>query len=156
MTNIKINELQLSYAEDFHEMDEKERSGLNFYKDGPGICLSNPEKHIIITVGWKKSSLASLMISEKEAAEKAEENISVAMRNYGYTFEEFTDHILDGEKACGYRYHYTAQNISMTGETVVVKFKKVFYYLNFYARTELLDESLKIWQEMLDSAKWKS
>ena len=33
----------------------------------------------------------------------------------------------------------------------LVKYKKVFYYLNFYARTGLLEESLKIWQSILDT-----
>ena len=152
---VKINELQLSYTEGFHEMDENEKAGLNFYKEGPGVCLSDPEKHIIVSIGWVKSGLASVMISEKEAAKKAEEKISSPMKAYGYVLEGFSDYIVDGEKACGYRYHYTAQDIGMTGETIVVKYRKVFYYLNFYARTELLDESLKIWQEMLDSAKWE-
>ena len=33
----------------------------------------------------------------------------------------------------------------------LVKYKKVFYYLNFYARTGLLEESFKIWQLILDT-----
>ena len=33
----------------------------------------------------------------------------------------------------------------------LVKYKKVFYYLNFYARTGLLEESFKIWQSILDT-----
>ena len=155
MANIKINELQLTYTEDFHEMNESEKAGLNFYKEGPGVCLSNPEKHIIITIGYKKSAFASVMINVKEAAEKAEEKISVPMKAYGYELEGFTDYELAGEKACGYRYNYTSQDIGMTGETVVVKHRKAFYYLNFYARTELLDESLKIWQDILSSIGWQ-
>ena len=154
MTKVKINELQLTYTEDFHEMDENERAGLNFYKDEAGVCLSAPEKHIIISVGWKKSAVASMMMNAKEAAENAEKNISRPMRAYGYELDGFTDYELDGEKACGFRYHYTSQGIGMTGETVAVKYRKVFYYLNFYVRTELLDESLKLWQDMLDSAEW--
>ena len=154
MTKVKVNELQLAYTEDFHEMSESEKAGLHFYKDEAGVCLSAPEKHIIISVGWKKSAVASLMINAREAAEKTEESISGPMKAYGYELEGFTDHVLDGEKACGFRYHYTSQDIGMTGETVVVKYKKVFYYLNLYARTELLEESLKIWQAMLDSAEW--
>ena len=33
----------------------------------------------------------------------------------------------------------------------LVKYKKVFYYLNFYARTGLLEESFKIWHLILDT-----
>ena len=41
-----------------------------------------------------------------------------------------------------------------TGETIVVKHNKVFYYLNFYARTELLEDSLEIWANMLAAVRW--
>lgn len=151
---ITINDLQILCPDGFHEMSEGERSKLNFYKDGPGVCLSNPDMHIIVSIGWTKSGFASLMMNEKEAARNAEEKISKPMKAYGYQLEGFSDYSLGGEKACGYRYHYTAQGIAMTGETIVVKYRKVFYYLNFYARTELLEESLQVWQKMLDSIEF--
>ena len=73
------------------------------------------------------------------------------MAAHGYHLEEFSDTVIGGVKASGYRYHYHIQDTDMTGETLVVKYKKVFYYLNFYARTGLLEESFKIWQSILDT-----
>lgn len=156
MTQIKINELNITYPESFHEMDETEKAGLNFFKEGPGVCLSAPELHILVSIGWKKSGLASLMVSEKEAAENGEKQISKAMSANGYQLEKFTEYTPGGKTAYGYRYTYKAQDIGMTGETAVMKYNKVFYYLNFYARTEFLPESLKIWKEMLDSVHFDS
>ena len=99
MVQITINQLQISCPEGFRELSSEEKAGLKFYMDRPGTCLANPEKHIIVTVGWVKSGLASMMISEKEAARKAEEKISKAMKANEYQPEGFQDYVLDGEKA---------------------------------------------------------
>ena len=154
MNQIEINDMTLSYPEEFHEMDEREKAGFRFYKDNPGICLTNPEKHILVTVGFKKSGIASLLLDTDNVAKQAEKNISVSMKPNGYCLERFTDCSIADKKASGYRYHYTAQDIAMTGETIVVKHNKVFYYLNFYARTELLEDSLEIWANMLAAVRW--
>ena len=153
MTRITINALTITYPEGFHEMTDAEKAGLNFYKDGPGACLSDPDRHMIVTIGWMKSGIASLMFSEKEAARSAEGKISKPMAAYGYCLEGFSDMKLGGENASGFRYHYRSGETDMSAEMLVMKYKKVFYYLNFYARTGLLEESRKIWQEMLDSVE---
>ena len=151
MAHIRINELGMTYPDSFHEMSEEEKAGLNFYKDSPGVCLADPEHHIIVTVGWMKSGITAMMINEKEAARTAEKKVSKPMAAHGYHLEGFSDAVIGEVKASGYRYHYCIQDTEMTGETLVVKYKKVFYYLNFYARTGLLEESIKIWQTMLDT-----
>ncbi|MCR4962812.1 MAG: hypothetical protein K6B40_02890 [Firmicutes bacterium] len=151
MKQMQIQDLILSYPEGFHEMSREEKAGLAFYNGESGVCLSDPEAHILVTIGCKESRLAFLL-QARDAAKKAEEHIRKPMQAYQYRLEEFSDHRVGGEKACGYRYRYTVQDIPMTGETVVVKHKKAFYYLNFYARTESLTDSIKKWQAMLDAA----
>ena len=151
MAQIRINQLEMMYPDSFHEMSEEKKAGLVFYKDSPGACLEDPENHIIVTVGWTKPGIMAMMLNEKEAAKAAEKKISRPMAAHGYHLEEFSDTVLGGVKASGYRYHYHIQDTDMTGETLVVKYKKVFYYLNFYARTGLLEESFKIWQSILDT-----
>ena len=155
MTETAIHELRISYPDSFHEMSADEMSGMRFYKDRPGAAITDPEKHIIVTAGWKKSGFAALLLSEKDAAKKAEQSISAPMKAYGYQLEGFSGRALGGEKACGYRYHYKAKDTEMTGETFAVKHNKAFYYLNFYTRTALLEENLAVWSEMLDSIRWE-
>ena len=75
----------------------------------------------------------------------------IRMNELGMTYPDSFHEMSEEEKASGYRYHYCIQDTEMTGETLVVKYKKVFYYLNFYARTGLLEESFKIWQSILDT-----
>ncbi len=156
MLQVMVNALRVSCPEGFREMNESEKAGLHFAMEAPGICLTNPEKHMVVSIGWVKSGMASLLLSEKDAARKGEEKVSRLMKDLGYQLEEYPNRTLDEEKASGYRYHYTAQDIGMTGETLVAKHRKVFYYLNLYCRTELREESLKIWEEMLDAMRWKT
>ena len=46
--------LTISCPEGFHVMDEEERSRLNFYGEGECECLSDPDRHIIISIGWAR------------------------------------------------------------------------------------------------------
>ena len=48
-------ELNLNVPEGFHVLSEAERMRLNFIADGEGCCLQDAERHIMISVGWKKS-----------------------------------------------------------------------------------------------------
>ena len=48
------DKLFLEYPEGFHELDEDERKSLTFLEEGPCLCLSDPGKHILISIGWKQ------------------------------------------------------------------------------------------------------
>ena len=42
----------------------------------------------------------------------------------------------------------------MYGESFALKVGKMLYYFHLYARKELLDKSLPVWEEILNSAEW--
>lgn len=156
MLEALINETyMIEYPEGFHLMDDAEKAGYNVLVDGPFVGLSDPGRHIIVTIGWRKAGLASLLVSPSEAAASGEAKVRKAMVQYGYTSEGFIDRKIGGCDACGYAYNYTANGIAMHGETYVMKSDKTFYYFNIYARQELLNESLPVIGEMLDSVHKK-
>lgn len=147
--------LTISFPDGFHILDDKEKSKLQFVGDGPGECLSDSESHILISLGWKPiGSLPALLVSAKDAAKRMEASIRKPMQQYGYRLNEFTGKKIGGEQAEGFSYAYTAQNISMYGESYVIKRDRTLYYLHFYARSEYLTESLDIWNLILSSAEW--
>ena len=45
------DKLFLEYPEGFRELNIDERKGMTFAEDGPCLCLSDPEKHILISIG---------------------------------------------------------------------------------------------------------
>ena len=54
------NTLQVFYPDGFHVMDEAERSKLKSLGGGPVECLSDPERHILISTGWKSVGRGTL------------------------------------------------------------------------------------------------
>ena len=150
------NSLSLNIPESFRKLDVAERQKLNMLADGPGVCLTAQEEHIIISIGWKELGLfPALLVSAKDAADNSQKTISQAMQPYGFQFRETFAEEIGGEKAPGFSYEYEAQGIAMHGETCVVKHNKVLYYLHIYMRRELKGESTKIWKEILATAKWE-
>ena len=149
------NHFRLSYPDGFHVMDEKEREKLNFLLEGPGEVLTDPERHIMISIGWKvPGGLTSMLVSVKDAAKSMEARVRKPMRSYGYQANGFVTKTVGGENAEGFCYEYEAQGTGMYAESYVLKHKRVFYYLHFYARRKLKDENLGIWAAMLSSAIW--
>jgi hypothetical protein len=145
------NELRLQYSEWFRVLSEEERSRMKMLEDGQGICLSDPDRHILVSIGWKQPpKLALVMLNSRDLAKNAEKQISKAMQPYGHTAKGGRQRQIAGTEAYGFGYEYTAQGIPMYAESFTMKKKRTVYYFHFYARTELKDESLAVWNELLD------
>ncbi len=149
-------ELNLSWPDAFHVMDEAERSGLNFIAEGEGLCLSAPEQHIVASVGWKKlGAFAAFLISTGEAAERMKKSIRKAMASFRYRSEEAVTADLSGEKARGIRYLYDVRDTGMLGESYVIRYRKTLYYFNFYTRAALKEENQDLRNGILASVRWE-
>lgn len=148
------NTLQVFYPDGFHVMDEAERSKLKSL-GGPVECLSDPERHILISTGWKSvGRLVGMLFGAKDAAKSAEAQVRKAMKGNGYRSNGFFTKEVGGEEARGYCYEYEAEGMVMYGETCVVKRGKELYFLHFYTRTAVKEENLEMWNEMLAAAAW--
>ena len=149
-------ELNLACPEGFREMDQAERAKLNMLKDGEGVCLTDPARHTVLSVGWKRTGrLLSFLASAEDSAKSMEHRIAKAMAVYGYRSEGFLSGQIDGAPAKGFRYVYTAQGVEMCGESWAVKHGKTFYYLHVYLRAALREESLACWDAILEGLRWQ-
>ena len=157
MDNILINgKLQMSLPDGFHVMDEEERSGLRVLMSGPFIAFTDPQRHIIATVGWKNAGIASLILRTSDIASGSEKQIAKGMQKYAYVSEDFSERNVGGTGASGFGYRYTPdEGIGMYGETHVLKKGTTVYFFNVYVRDELRDQSLRVWNDILGSAVWK-
>ena len=153
--SVTLNDrLKLTFPEGFQVMDKAKREKLHFLEEGPGQALSDPDRHIIVTVSWKKSAFSALLLSAADAARSMESKIRKPMQAYGYRSGGFASRTVGGEKAEGFSYAYDAGGAGMVGESLVLKHGKVFYYLHIYAREALKDESMEVWNGILSSAVW--
>ena len=149
------NELELTIPEGFHEMDEAERSKLTFANDVPGLCISDPDRHIVVTVGWRTlSTFAAMLLDTKSTAKNAEKQIRNLMKGYGYRPLAFSGKELGGKAASGFKYAYDVQDTGMLGETFMTKNGKTLHGFNFYCRRTLEKESMPVWEEFLRSVRW--
>ena len=150
------NELELTIPEGFHEMDEDERSKVTFAGGEPGLCISNPELHIMVTVGWRTlNGFGAMLMSAKSAARSTEAQIGKLMQRFKYQSQGFSERELGGKSAGGFKYIYDSKNIGMMGETFFVKSGKTLYGFNYYGRRALENKSMPVWHELLDSVRWE-
>ena len=154
---ISVNDhLTLACPDGFHVMDEEERKNLTFIAEGSCECITDPVRHILITVGCRTlGKLAAMLVSAKDAAGNMEAALREAMRRYSFRENGSAAIDLSGEKARGLSYGYVAHDTDMYAESYVAKRGKALYYLNFYVRETYRDKGLKTWEEFLSSAEWK-
>lgn len=156
MMMIEINhELQVTCPESFHVMDDEERSKLNFLGEGEFECLSDPERHIMICIGWKKlTGLTAALVSASMTAGSMEKRIRRPMKRFGYRMTGTKTLRIDGETASGYGYEYEVQDIAMAGESYACKRGSVMYYFHAYYRKALLEDSVPVWERIVDAMRW--
>ncbi len=157
MKQIVMNEkLELSYPENVHVMSDAEKAELQFIRNGEGYCLSDPETHILISLGWEKlKGFQNLMLSAKDLASYGEKAVAEAMKQYGYVSCANEQTEIAGVKAGMYSYRYVVKDVPMYGESCVLKKDGTAYYLHLYTRTEYREENVKVWKDILRSANWK-
>ena len=154
--DLNLHGLTLPIPEGFHVMDEDEWSRMKLLADGEGAGLSDPERHMIVTLGYKQAGgFSAALLSAKDLAKNMEKQICKAMASLGCRSEGLRQRAVGGRDARGVRYDYTAQGTGMTGESWVIKEKREIWYLHAYMRTALLEKSLPVWKEMLDGAAFQ-
>ena len=130
-TVVLNNEMQLSYPDGFHVTSEEELSKMTFYGEAPGWCISDPGRHIDLSVSWKKTNgLFAKILNTREIA-----------KNMG--------------RADGYLYAYEVQGTGMAGESLYLKNRNTFYYIHCYFRDALRDASLPVLDEIFGTVNWK-
>ncbi|MBR0462605.1 MAG: hypothetical protein IJJ00_07830 [Erysipelotrichaceae bacterium] len=156
MKTLINDELEIVYPEGFHEMNETEKKEHNITDKNGSFCLSDEERHIIITVFWKNAGgLISALVKPHDAVVNMEKAVSGQMQKFGYKFDEFIVREAGDKTADGYRYDYKVDGLEMSGESFIVKNSRTFYYIHSYYRTALKEESLKVLDEIFGSLIWK-
>lgn len=149
------DKLFLEYPEGFHELDEDERKPLTFLEEGPCLCLSDPGKHILISIGWKQlNGFLSMMLKTSEIAGNMAKQIKAGMQPYGCRQLGNVTRTIAGYKAEGIDYEYKAEGIDMLGESLALKLDKDLYYFNLYTRQEFAADSMMEFENILGTVSF--
>ena len=154
MNPLIVNEeLTMNIPEGFHIMTEEKMAQLKYF-DKPMWLITDPDRHMIFTVSWRKSGLAALLLKPKDIIKKMEPQLGKAMKPYDYGFQSFLQADMGGQPAEGFLYAYNSKGIDMCGAAFSVKKGKTFYYIYCYMREELLAESRPVLEEIMQGARW--
>ena len=74
--------MTIGCPEGFHVMTEEERSKLSMLEEGPWVGLSDPDRHILVTAGWKAVKGLGSMLKGKSLAENMEKQVRWAFWVY--------------------------------------------------------------------------
>ena len=141
-TVILNDELKITYPDSFIERNEQEKAGMNFYGNIPDLCLNDPEKHITISVAFKKyGAAAAALANQKGTVKSMSKKTAGLMKEFNFRSGGFITQKIGAFTVDGFVYSYKAQGIDMLGRSFVVKSGRTFYYIHCYYRAELEKES---------------
>lgn len=157
-THLLYDGLSLAFPESFRPMTREESAQFAAGGDGEGLCLISQPLHIIVSTGRKPTrgivGALSRLLSGKDLVKNIETFYKKQMRSFGFSTDRYLKRAIGGATADGLRYTYQAQGIDMTGESFALRRQGAIYYFHVYYRTRLGDESRRVWDLILDSAKW--
>ena len=154
MNSLIVNEeLTMNVPEGFHIMTEEEMAQLKYF-DKPMWLITDPDRHMIFTVSWRKSGLAALLLKPKDIIKKMEPQLRKAMKPYDYGFQSYLQADMGGLPAEGFLYAYKSKKLDMCGAAFSVKKGKTFYYIYCYMREEFLGESRLVLEEIMQGVCW--
>lgn len=145
------NKLYMDCPEGFRQLSEEELQKMNMIARGKGLCISDSERHIVISVAWTQvNPLSSWLLGTRETAGSMARHIGKSMKPFSYYWLNNVKREIDGQVARGLDYEYVVQGINMTGESLVVKVEENLFYFHMYGRKVRRDESLAVFNEILD------
>ena len=157
MEKITMNqELVLTLPDGFRVKSEEEVKAMNMIGGGSAVCAEDPDRHVLISLGWKTvGALVALLLSSASVAKTSEAQIARSMKPYGYRRVGFGKRSIGGLEADNFSFTYTAQEIAMAGESCVLKKDKTLYFFHIYGREENKAADLPMWESFISSAEWK-
>lgn len=152
MDPIALKDIMIPCPDGFHVLDTEERSRIHFTEDGEGVCLSDSERHMLIYIAYKKiGGLTAMLLKSRDLAKNMETSVRKSMQPFGYKSGGSIRRMVGSCESEGFCYTYTAQDIPMYGESLVLRSGKAAYYFHLYAREKMQAESIPVWEELLSS-----
>ncbi len=146
------NVLYIDCPEGFHVLSEEELAGMNIAPGGKVLCMNDPVRQIYVNVEWKQINwLSAMVFGKREVSWNMERQIGKRLRQFSFNKTDEVKREIDGKLARGMDYEYVAKGVHIASESLVVTSGEDFYYFHMYARKVRKEESLQIFNEILDS-----
>ncbi len=141
----------------FHVMSEEELTKLFMKPDPDRWGIWDQERHIMLTLEWKKySPLALKMTNVKNIAARNEQLMRKALKKYSYQPEGAFSGRIAGLEAEGYRYLYQVQGIEQTAECLLFAERSLVYRMTCVGRVENRAANRAFFESIVDSVSGAS
>lgn len=145
------NRLYMDCPEGFHILNEEGRKDM-ISPTEKGVCISDPVRHIIITVTWAQVGLLNgMLLGRREVSWTMSRQIEKKLKPYYFTWIDDVKRTIDGRLARGINYEYKAKGYIVSCESLVIKDEDNLFYFHLYADKRRRDEALEIFHEILDN-----
>ncbi len=150
---ISVNgEMFVPVPDGFHVMDDDEKNALSKGQVGPAWAMTDPERHIIVSISWKDvSKLAAVLLNARDLAKNMRKKYGAAAESAGYVFGDIRGFNIGGEKASGYPFTYAVDGITMCGDSAVIKKGETFYFFHTYYCEAMKEEDEPVLEEIYES-----
>ena len=152
MFTVRINnEINLTYPDGFKEMGEEE------LKKQFGSAVNrwgafDADKHIVLSVGWKKAGFFSFLTDAEAYLIELEARLHRSLLNF-QRVGKFKTKVAGKKKAFGIRFEYRVNDsVSIhAGDVFVFKNKNKYYAVYYITRKNHAVENLPAFEEVLKS-----
>ena len=151
MNNALIDDtLRVSYPEGFHVMDEQEMQEA-YKNDNPcRWCIRDKERGMMLSVFWFKSFALLVRIADAKAAvRKIASSMEKALGGMNYERGDLYARDICGQKAWGFGYEYTLNEVDQHCEVIMLKNKSSTYTVYYYSDKDKDEENRIVFEEFL-------
>ena len=148
------NKMNIVFPDGFTEMTRQELAQMKQTAMGSAVYYTNPERHMIVTVGWKSAGIFQKSLDAAALCSKMEPALQKANAPFGYQLKGHAERKIGGQDAKAVQFTYTAQDIDMYSESYAAKNGKDIYYFNLYTRVESWENNKVQWENLLNSVSF--
>ncbi len=148
--------LNASYPEEFHVMDDKEMLEVYKNENPDRWCIRNKERGMILSVFWFKSFALLVKIADaKVAVRRIANTLEKALGNMNFERGDLYARSLCGQKAWGFSYEYTLNDVDQHCEVVMLKHKSSTYTVYYYSDKDKDEENRRLFEAFLGTLSFE-
>ena len=144
--------IAIDIPEDFKRLTSEDVKNMTGKSDKDEWVVKSDERHAIFDIVWKKIPFLSKNVAVSKTARATERRMK--KRINGFAKINDTTRTVAGNDAAGFVYSYTAGNIDMKSEYLLIKYHGNFVAFSILSRAEGFDDNYKIFDDMIKNIEF--
>ena len=138
---------QMKLPQDFSQVSEEELRENRANMTDEGMVFRSEERHIFLQIFWKKVPMFGNMIALEKVVDLTVKQHQKVVPTYRSHKELSRD--IAGQKAAGFSYEYTVQDMDQVTMYYLIRYEKKYYAFSCIMRKENQDRDAAFFQDIL-------